>query len=198
MSDVTYLTTPIVEMRIDPPPRGSGMTREGYTKRSGAPTERMIRLQGEKRWRRLMVWQFSNTGTLFVKIEGKPHVVREEMLPAEGRSHHATKKSPAQLQREIDEALASPAGASGSGFTPPRTVNVVDKHGGFTAITRSGTLWRPGQVARGSTVGSLLPGSIKHDDFYQNNQPVTSALYKLPGYNYKVKIWWKPSGERIA
>lgn len=81
---VTYLTTPIVEVRHDPPPRGSGMTREGYTKRSGAPTSRMIRLQGEKRWRRLMVWQFSNLGTLFVKIDGKPHVVREEDLPAAG------------------------------------------------------------------------------------------------------------------
>jgi hypothetical protein len=83
-------------------------------------------------------------------------------------------------------------------FAPPRTLNVVDKHGGFTAVTRSGTLWRPGQVARGGTVGSLVPGSIKHDDFYQNKQPVVSALYKLPSYNYKVKIWWEPSGQRIA
>jgi len=92
---VTYLTTPIVEVRNDPPPRGSGMTREGYTKLSGAPTATMIRLQGEKRWRRLMVWQFSNMGTLFVKIDGKPHVVREEMLPREGSQSHATKKGAA-------------------------------------------------------------------------------------------------------
>ena len=109
---VTYLTTPIVEVRNDPPPRGSGLTRDGYTKRSGAPTARMIRLQGEKRWRRLMVWQFSNLGTLFVRIDGKPHVVREEMLPQEGAVSsrgHATKKTPARLQREIDEALASKA-----------------------------------------------------------------------------------------
>jgi hypothetical protein len=108
---VTYLTTPIAEVRNDPPPRGSGMTREGYTKRSGAPTAQMIRLQGEKRWRRLMVWQFSNLGTMFVNISGKPHVVREEMIPREttgtgtGRQH-ATKKSPAQLDREITAALA--------------------------------------------------------------------------------------------
>ena len=108
---VTYLTTPIVEVRIDPPPRGSGMTREGYTKRSGAPTSRMIRLQGEKRWRRLMIWQFSNLGTLFVNIDGKPHVVREEDLPAEGAasSHsptaHATRKSPTQLDREIAQSV---------------------------------------------------------------------------------------------
>ena len=109
---VTYLTTPIVEVRHDPPPHGSGMTREGYTKRSGAPTSSMIRLQGEKRWRRLMVWQFSNLGTLFVRLNGVPHVVREEMLPTEGavsghstRVHHAIRKSPSQLDREIAQSL---------------------------------------------------------------------------------------------
>ena len=109
---VTYLSTPIVEVRIDPPPRGSGMTRDGYTKRSGAPTERMIRLQGEKRWRRLMIWQFSNMGTLFVNIDGKPHVVRQEDIPAEGsvasggaRTAHATRKSPTQLDREIAQTV---------------------------------------------------------------------------------------------
>ena len=114
--NVTYLTTPIVEVRHDPPPRGSGMTREGYTKKSGAPTSRMIRLQGEKRWRRLMVWQFSNLGTMFVNIDGKPHVVREEMIPQEGAvTSHATmsrtratkKRSPAQLDREIAEVIGA-------------------------------------------------------------------------------------------
>lgn len=110
---VTYLTTPIVEVRHDPPPRGSGMTREGYTKRSGAPTSRMIRLQGETRWRRLMVWQFSNLGTLFVRLDGKPHVVREEMIPEEGAvsgQHspgvsHATRKAPTRLDREIVQSV---------------------------------------------------------------------------------------------
>ena len=88
------------------------MTREGYTKRSGAPTSRMIRLQGEKRWRRLMAWQFSNLGTLFVNLSGKPHVVREEQLPKEGavsdkgsRVAHATRKSPTQLDREIAQSV---------------------------------------------------------------------------------------------
>lgn len=107
---VTYLTTPIEETRRDPPPRGSGMTREGYTKRSGAPTDLMIRLQGEKKWRRLMIWQFSNIGTLFVRLNGKPHVVREEMIPtareAAAPSHATKKKSPAQLDREIAEAIS--------------------------------------------------------------------------------------------
>src|SRR5512143_1301177 len=107
---VTYLTTPIEETRRDPPPRGSGMTREGYTKRSGAPTDLMIRLQGEKKWRRLMIWQFSNIGTLFVNISGKPHVVREEMIPTTERATtaHATRKTPTQLDAEIAEFLAKP------------------------------------------------------------------------------------------
>jgi hypothetical protein len=120
---VTYLTTPIAEVRNDPPPRGSGMTREGYTKRSGAPTARMIRLQGEKIWRRLMVWQFSNLGTMFVNIGGKPHIVREEDIPRESASgrHHATKKSPAQLQREIDEVLAKPSAALDAAIAKART-----------------------------------------------------------------------------
>ena len=116
MSDVTYLTTPIVEVRNDPPPRGSGLTRDGYTKRSGAPTARMIRLQGEKRWRRLMVWHFSNLGTMFVNIGGKPHVVREEMLPEEGSRGHATmkatKKSKATLDRKITEAPSRTASSA--------------------------------------------------------------------------------------
>lgn len=111
---VTYLTTPIVEVRHDPPPRLSGMTREGYTKRSGAPTDLMIRLQGEKRWRRLMVWQFSSLGTMFVRINGVEHVVREEDIPREraGRSHstrvhHATKKTRtvARLDRELSQVV---------------------------------------------------------------------------------------------
>jgi hypothetical protein len=52
-----------------------GHTRAGYTKRSGAPTALEIRLKGERRWRRVMVWQTGNAGTTFVKIDGKPRVI---------------------------------------------------------------------------------------------------------------------------
>lgn len=52
-----------------------GMTRLGYTKRSGAPTSVLVRLKGEKKFRRAMVWQFSNMGTTFVKIKGQSHVI---------------------------------------------------------------------------------------------------------------------------
>jgi hypothetical protein len=110
---VTYLTTPIAEARRDYPRPGSGMTREGYTKTSGAPSSIMIRLQGEKRWRRLMVWQFSNRGTLFVRLGKEPHVVREEDLPPiqeKAATAHATKKSSSRLDREIAEALAKKPG----------------------------------------------------------------------------------------
>jgi hypothetical protein len=43
----------------------------------------MIRLEGEHCWRRLMVWQFSNAGTLFVRIKGQPFVVNEYDIPAQ-------------------------------------------------------------------------------------------------------------------
>jgi len=75
-----YLETPIVETRQTTQPR-YGMTREGYTVRSGAPTSTMVRLQGEKIFRRLMVWQFSNAGTAFVRILGKNYIVRDSDLP---------------------------------------------------------------------------------------------------------------------
>ena len=58
-----------------------GMAADGYTTKSGAPTSYKIRLEKEKIWRRLMVWQFSNVGTLFVKIKGKNVIVPEYSLP---------------------------------------------------------------------------------------------------------------------
>ena len=48
-----------------------GMTADGYTLRSGAPTCWMIRLQGEKTFRRVMCIQMSNAGSCFIKVKGK-------------------------------------------------------------------------------------------------------------------------------
>lgn len=73
---VKYLETTIVETKHTITPR-HGVTVDGYTKRSGAPTSTMVRLVGEKRWRRLMCWQFSNAGTYFVRINGQELVVRD-------------------------------------------------------------------------------------------------------------------------
>lgn len=78
---VQYLQAKIVESKISPPPQGAGMTRDGYTVRRGAPTSLKIRLEGEKRWRRLMVWQFSNAGTVFVRIKGESLIVNEFDIP---------------------------------------------------------------------------------------------------------------------
>jgi hypothetical protein len=73
-----YLTTKIVAAKLQPPSNPySGMTRAGYTKRSGAPSGYMIRLDGETRWRRVMVWQFSNAGTCFVRVKGQPLIVND-------------------------------------------------------------------------------------------------------------------------
>jgi len=58
-----------------------GVLQDGYTARHGAPTSIMVRLEGEKRWRRLMVWCVSNSGTLFLRIRGKEIIVDESDLP---------------------------------------------------------------------------------------------------------------------
>ena len=73
-----YLETKIVEAKRTKDVPRYGMTADGYTKKSGAPTSVMIRLDGEKKWRRVMVWQFSNVGTCFVRIKGECLVVRNE------------------------------------------------------------------------------------------------------------------------
>lgn len=77
---VKYLETKIVEKKQTETPR-YGMDAFGYTLRSGAPTSYMIKLEGEKRFRRLMCWQFSNCGTLFVRIKKQEFVVHEYDIP---------------------------------------------------------------------------------------------------------------------
>lgn len=74
MSDVRYLTQEISAVRLTEVPR-HGVTKSGYSVRSGAPTAALIRLSGEKIWRRVYVWQFSNLGTRFVRVKGEPIVI---------------------------------------------------------------------------------------------------------------------------
>lgn len=78
MNQVKYLTDirTIVETRYTERPLG-GHTLEGYTLRKGAPTSLLIRLEGESRWRRVYVWCFANAGTAFVRILGKPFILRD-------------------------------------------------------------------------------------------------------------------------
>lgn len=84
---------------------------------------------------------------------------------------------------------------------PSLTTNVLDKNGGFHAETkgrRSGTctLWRPGHVI-GDPTGVLQ--SFDEHSFYQMNNDVTIARYKVKGYRYPVLCWFdNKTGERIA
>jgi hypothetical protein len=71
-----YLETKIAESKQTETPR-YGIASDGYTIKSGAPTSRLIRLEGEKRWRRVMCWQFSNVDTLFVRIKGTPYIISD-------------------------------------------------------------------------------------------------------------------------
>lgn len=71
---LNLLNKEIAETKKTIPPR-YGMCVDGYTKRSGAPTSILIRLKNEKIWRRVMVWQFSNVGTCFVRILGKEYII---------------------------------------------------------------------------------------------------------------------------
>tara|TARA_R100000808_G_scaffold10699_1_gene28270 strand:+ start:922 stop:1248 length:327 start_codon:yes stop_codon:yes gene_type:complete len=79
-----YLKTKIAESKQTETPRygevrivdGKGRLRVGRFS-----TSYLIRLEGEKRFRRVMCWQFSNVGTLFVRIKGTPYIVREYDIP---------------------------------------------------------------------------------------------------------------------
>jgi hypothetical protein len=71
---VQYLKDSIVEVKSTSVPR-YGMAADGYTLHSGSPTSKMIRLNGSSRWRRVMCWQFSNNGTLFVRVKGENYVI---------------------------------------------------------------------------------------------------------------------------
>ena len=51
------------------------MTSEGYTKRTGCPTNFMVQIQGSNRWYRVMNYCVSNSGTLFIKTKGNPFLV---------------------------------------------------------------------------------------------------------------------------
>lgn len=59
-----------------------GWCRDGYTRRSGAPTRYLVRLAGEKRYRRVMVWIFSNSGTMFVRVRGECLILGPEHTSA--------------------------------------------------------------------------------------------------------------------
>ena len=105
-----------------------------------------------------------------------------------------------------------------AGGSPPTMMNVLDNHGGFTAVTKpprwlagarpkfavdprawlgGDTVWRPGSLLKSTTNGTLKAYEPK--SFYQTNNNVTMALYRVPGYQYPVAVWFdNASGQRIA
>ena len=104
-------------------------------------------------------------------------------------------------------------------MNPPKKIDVIDSHGGFTIESEpppsrlkhhshfnlterrtlhiGDTLWQPGRVLERGTTGKLV--SYDNDSFYQTNNDVTIAMYRVPGYDYPVLIWFdNTTGKRIA
>ncbi len=82
---------------------------------------------------------------------------------------------------------------------PPDVLKVLDKNGGFTAVTtkQGGTLWRPGAMLKFRLVGEIQ--SYDEKSFYQRNEHCTRAIYKVKGYRYPVVVWFdNVTGERVA
>jgi hypothetical protein len=59
------------------------------------------------------------------------------------------------------------------------------------------SLWRPGHLLKSGTTGTLLVYDEK--SFYQRNDDVTLAVYRVKGYGYPVLVWFdNATGNRIA
>lgn len=104
-------------------------------------------------------------------------------------------------------------------MTPPKVSNVLDRHNGFTAITKAptykkvpapeywrkvwekhSTVWRPGIILTKKKEGAR--GELQEFDeksFYQGNNNVTKAIYKVKGYQFRIAVWFdNETQERIA
>lgn len=79
-------------------------------------------------------------------------------------------------------------------YQPTLTLSFVR----WERVTRErDTLWRPGQLLKRTTIGTLQ--EFDERSFYQTNNNVTKAIYKVPGYKYRVAVWFdNVTGERIA
>lgn len=85
---------------------------------------------------------------------------------------------------------------------PPLKLDpLFDAHGGFTAEISSPkngtyTLWRPGSVAKRD---HAVLDTYNERSFFQNNNDVTRAVYKVKGYRYPVIAWFdNQTQKRIA
>jgi hypothetical protein len=75
---------------------------------------------------------------------------------------------------------------------PPPKINILDKIGGFTAMTKGGTLYRGPSIAKKllkkGSIGTLA--RFNERSFFQTNNHVTQATYDVPGYGYHAIIWF--------
>lgn len=59
------------------------------------------------------------------------------------------------------------------------------------------TVWRPANLLKKTTQGTL--DEFNEQSFYQTNDNVTQAFYRVAGYKYRVVVWFdNKTGERIA
>ena len=79
----------------------------------------------------------------------------------------------------------------------PDLFNVLDVHGGFTALEASGdTLWRPGSLLKKGSIGKFVSADTR--SFYQNHEDVTKAEYRVKGYRLPVLVWFcNRTGRRV-
>lgn len=89
-------------------------------------------------------------------------------------------------------------------MTPPLKLEpFFDRHSGFTAEITSPkqgtyTLWRPGCVLKTDSPQATLQ-SYNEKSFYQLNNDVTIARYRVKGYRYIVVVWFdNQTGTQIA
>lgn len=80
-------------------------------------------------------------------------------------------------------------------------IPIFDRHGGFTALTRSGTLWRPAYVLErvAPTETEMTVVTTELGRYFQLTEPVAWIDCKIKGYGYVVRAYIdQRTGERIA
>lgn len=104
-------------------------------------------------------------------------------------------------------------------MTPPNKIDVRDRHGGFTIETfgrgqvaylkqhgryrnrkrvHGDTLWRPRAVAVDANPIGTLVGYLE-TSFFQLNNDVTVAWYKIAGYPHECLVWFdNKTGKRVT
>jgi hypothetical protein len=81
------------------------------------------------------------------------------------------------------------------------SIPIFDRHGGFTAMTKLGTLWRPAHVLEkvAPNATTMIVQNVERGRFFQTVKPVAWVRCKIKGYGYDVMAYFnETTGERIA